>query len=212
VTWLGVPVPVWQAVIAGLFVAVGWIVNGWQNRRRDQMLRDERVRDVQRALFAEIRANVESLRRDDVAAYGARIAARIRAEPGFFPIVPTERNDTVFHAIVADIHILPRDSIDPIVLYYRQIGLIAAVVEDLRRLDVAVIGPDRAAALYGDYIALKTEAVEMGDEAMLMMDAHMDGGSASQRAIKRGRDDAEAVRLRAGMDALRADLRRMADQ
>ena len=55
-----------QAIIAGLFLAIGWWVNGAQNRRRDAMLRAERVRDVQRAVFAEIRAYLAMLRRGDL--------------------------------------------------------------------------------------------------------------------------------------------------
>ena len=54
-SWLAaVDVRLWQAVIAGAFVAAGWLVNGWQNRREAARLRDEKLRDVHRALFAEI--------------------------------------------------------------------------------------------------------------------------------------------------------------
>jgi hypothetical protein len=210
VTWMpDIPAPIWQAVIAGAFVAFGWLVNGIGNRRRDRQLRDERVRDVQRALFAEIRANVEALRRDDILAYGRRIARQIETEPGYFPIVPTERNDTVFQAIVGEIHILPRESIDPVVLYYRQIAMIAALTSDLRTLDPAVIGPLRAAAIYADYIALKDVARDMGEEAMLMMGAYLGGRSAAQQEILRRREEDEALRLRAAVPGLKEDLRRL---
>ena len=103
-----------QAVIAGVFLAAGWWVVAWQNRRRDDRLRAERVRDVQRALFAEIRAYLAVLHRDDVAAYGARIAERITSEPGYFPVIPSEKNDAIFNAIVGEIHVLPRDTVDPV--------------------------------------------------------------------------------------------------
>lgn len=164
-----------QAIIAGLFVAIGWWVVAFQNRRRAAELRAERVRDVQRALFAEIRAYLAVLRRDDVAAYGARIMDRILNEPGYFPVIPTERNDAIFRAIVGEIHVLPRDTVDPVVLYYSQLNAIAAMIDDLRVLDVAKIGPERAAGMYRDYISMKVEAIEMGDNALEAIRANIDG-------------------------------------
>lgn len=164
-----------QAVIAGLFLAIGWWVVGWQNRRRDDRLRAERVRDVQRALFAEIRAYLAVLERDDVAVYGARIAARIVDEPGYFPVIPSERNDAIFNAIVGEIHVLPRDTVDPVVLYYSQLNAIVAMIADLRSIDLAKIGPERAASMYRDYIAMKVEAVEMGQTALLAIRSNIDG-------------------------------------
>lgn len=164
-----------QAIIAGLFVAIGWWVVAFQNRRRAAELRAERVRDVQRALFAEIRAYLAVLRRDDVAAYGARIMERILNEPGYFPVIPTERNDAIFRAIVGEIHVLPRDTVDPVVLYYSQLNAIAAMIDDLRVLDVTKIGPERAAGMYRDYISMKVEAIEMGDNALEAIRANIDG-------------------------------------
>lgn len=164
-----------QAVIAGLFLAIGWWVNGWQNRRRDAALRAERVRDVQRALFAEIRAYLAVLRRDDVAVYGAGLAERIESESGYFPVVPTEHNDAIFRAIVSDIHVLPRDTVDPVVLYYSQLNAISAMIADLRALDVSRIGAQRAAAMYRDYISMKVEALALGDAALQSIRDNMDG-------------------------------------
>lgn len=164
-----------QAVIASVFLAVGWWVVAWQNRRRDDRLRAERVRDVQRALFAEIRAYLAVLQRDDVGAYGARIAERITSEPGYFPVIPSEKNDAIFNAIVGEIHVLPRDTVDPVVLYYSQLNAIVAIIADLRSLDLARIGPERAASMYRDYIAMKVEAMEMAQIALDAIRRNIDG-------------------------------------
>lgn len=172
-----------QAVIAGLFLAVGWWVVAFQNRRRDANLRAERVRDVQRAVFAEIRAYLAVLRRDNVGEYGARIRDRILTEPGFFPVIPTEHNDAVFRAIIGDIHVLPRDTVDPVVLYYSQLNAIGAMIKDLRELDVAKIGPERAAGMYGDYISMKIEALELGDTALEAIRANLDGRGTRGRTV-----------------------------
>lgn len=164
-----------QAVIAGLFLAFGWWVVAQQNRRRDAGLRAERVRDVQRALFAEIRAYLAVLRRDDVATYGEGIAQRILSEPGYFPVIPTEHNDAIFRAIVGEIHVLPRDTVDPIVLYYSQLNAIVAMIEDLRQLDISKIGAERGASMYRDYISMKIEALELGSNALAAIRANIDG-------------------------------------
>ncbi|MBU3029270.1 hypothetical protein [Paracoccus marinaquae] len=164
-----------QAVIAGLFLAVGWWVVALQNRRRDAKLRQHRVRDVQRALFAEIRANVAALQREELEHYGEAIALRIEEKPGYFPTIPTEANDAIFRAIVGDIHVLPRDTIDPIVLYYRQLNVIGAAIADLRVLDIDRIGPERAADLYRDYINFRLEALELGEDAMIAIARDIDG-------------------------------------
>lgn len=166
-----------QAMIAGLFISAGWWVVAWQNRRRDANLRASRVRDVQRALFAEIRAYLAVLRRDDIGEYGAQIAQRIMDEPGYFPVIPSEHNDAIFRAIVSEIHILPRDTVDPIVLYYSQLNAISALIDDLRVLDVARIGAERASSIYRDYISMKIEAIELGDHALEAIRANFDGRS-----------------------------------
>lgn len=167
-----------QAVIAGLFIAAGWWVVAWQNHKRDARHRASRVRDVQRALYAEIRAYLASLRRDDVGEYGARMAEKILTEPGYFPVIPTEHNNAIFRAIVGEIHVLPRDTVDPIVLYYSQLNAISALIDDLRELDVAKIGPERAANIYRDYISMKLEALELGDHAMTAIRKNIDGTAA----------------------------------
>ncbi|MFN3972232.1 MAG: hypothetical protein ACK4L4_12820 [Gemmobacter sp.] len=154
------------AALAGFFLACGWVVNGWQNRRRDAALREERVRDVLRSLYSEIRAYLAVLRRDDVGVYGADLCARILAEPGFFPIIPTERNDTMFRAVVDEIHVLPDAVIHSVVLYYSQVVAIETIIADLRGLDHAKVGQRRAAGIYRDYIGLKIEAVELGAKAL----------------------------------------------
>ncbi|MFC3167906.1 hypothetical protein [Paracoccus fontiphilus] len=170
-----------QAVIAGLFLAIGWWVVALQNRRRDANLRAERVRDVQRAVFAEIRAYLAVLKRDNVGEYGARIKDRILTEKGFFPVIPTEHNDAVFRAIIGDIHVLPRDTVDPVVLYYSQLNAIAAMISDLRELDVAKIGAERAAGMYHDYISMKIEALELGEQALEAIGANLNGRGKSYR-------------------------------
>ena len=183
-----IPVPVWQATVAGAFVAAGWLVNGWQNRRVAASLRDERLRDVHRALYAEIGTNVANL--GSVAGLEAErqtIDGRMHADPGFVPFIPRERDDRVFEALVKDIHILPRSSIDAVVAYYVQIGRIAALAEDMRSDGFRSLEQDRRILMYGDYIAMKKQSLLYGEHAKVMINAYANGGPA---AARRARSDA----------------------
>lgn len=195
---------IWQAVIAGLFVAMGWLVNGWQSRRHQDRLRRDRVNDVQRALYAEIRAHVAVLERDGFAErtappYAREMAARIRTEPDFFPLIPHERNRTIFSAIVSDIHVLPRAVVDPVAIYYSQLVAIETMIRDLRGLDKARLGAERAARVYEDYVAMKAEALVLGRDAMLMMGGFLSGGAERVRQIEAAlaERDADILRRRA---------------
>jgi hypothetical protein len=159
-----------QAVVAGMFLALGWIVTGWQNRRAAQRLRDARMNDVQKAIFAEIAAYIEVLQRDNLERYSDQIVRKMRdtadsAHP-FIPLIPTENNDSIFHALAEDISILPRVSIDPIVVYYSQLKAIEALIHDLRAPSFADLEPERRIKMYRDYIALKIEALDLGLNAL----------------------------------------------
>ena len=84
-----IDVRIWQAVIAGLFVAVGWLVNGWQNRRERATRRAERLRDVHRALYAEIGANLENLASEErIEAHARGLIAKMDTDPDFVPVHP----------------------------------------------------------------------------------------------------------------------------
>ena len=90
------------AMIAGGFVALGWVTTHVLSIRRDRAQRAERVRDVQGALYAEIRVYTDTLESQRLATYGAEIEAQILGRPGFFPVIPTENNDRIFAAIVEE--------------------------------------------------------------------------------------------------------------
>ncbi len=206
---------IWQAIIAGLFVAMGWLVNGWQSRRHQDRLRRERVNDVQRALYAEIRAYVAVLERDGFAEntapeYTRDMAARIRGEPDFFPLIPHERNRTIFSAVISDIHVLPRAVVDPVAVYYSQLVAIETMIRDLRGLDKAKIGAERAARIYEDYVSMKTEALVLGRDAMLMMGGYLSGGAARVRQIETALAERDADILRRRAPELKREIAELA--
>ncbi|NSX56522.1 hypothetical protein [Parasulfitobacter algicola] len=171
-----------QAFVAGAVVAVGWMVNGRQNRRARLRQREERLRDVHRALYAEIASYLENLQSEEaLLAYRDQMLAHMRENPGFIPLIPTEQNDTIFRTILPEIHILPRTSIDPVVAYYNQLFAIESLVTDMRGDGFKELDHERRAAMYSDYIALKTQALADGNYALKMITAFAEGGRAKAR-------------------------------
>ncbi|MCO6381247.1 hypothetical protein [Oceanicola sp. 502str15] len=185
--WLATLDPrIWQAVIAGLFLGAGWFVNGLLNRREAAALRREKLRDMHRALYAEIGNNLANLWDDErIESYAEGIVERMQGDPQFVPLIPREHNDTVFDVLLPDIHVLPRQTIDPIVAYYSQLKSIAALVDDMRGESFKSMAQTRRIAMYHDYIEMKKQALSFGRYANAVIDAFGKGG----------REAAERVRL-----------------
>ena len=154
---------IWQAVVAGGFLALGWVVNGSRERRAARSLRAERLRDLHRALFAEIGVQVTNLGSEArIRADADALLDRMEAEEGFVPFIPRERGDTVFRSALEDLSILPRVTIDPIVAYYAQLAALAALTEDMRGAAFGRLAPDRRRAIYLDYVEMKVQAFRFG--------------------------------------------------
>lgn len=184
--WLtGLDARIWQAVVAGGFVALGWVYNGRRNRREAANLRAERLRDVHRALYAEIGANLSNLAEEDaLVAEAEAVEAHMAADPTYIPFLPREERNTVYRSVVSDIHVLPRTSIDPIVAYYAQLTSIANLVDDIRGETFAGLPKDRQIAIYRDLIGLKQQAVAFGNHALRMIKTYSDEGPEAAKALE----------------------------
>ncbi|WP_265499987.1 hypothetical protein [Paracoccus beibuensis] len=196
-----------QAVVTGLFVAVGWIVVAAQTRRRDAILRRTREGDIQRALLAEIRAHVFALEQqvplpEDAETLIARIGTG-----DFVPTLPQHANDRIFSAVLTDIHILPAPVIDPIVLYYRLLSIMAALASDLR--EIAKTDGHRAAQMMADYLSLMEETRDTGLHAVRVLTECLRGGPV---AVERILDDDDAAVLAQVAQHLPAELAEMRDR
>ena len=183
-----IDVRIWQAIIAGGFVAVGWLVNGWRSRREAASLRAEKLRDYHRALYAEIGATLANLWGEENLRRSAdNIIKRMRVDDGFVPLIPREHGDYVFNALVTEIHILPRRTIDPIVAYYSQIKAVAAHADDMRGDAFRALAQERRIEMYSDYIEMKEQLRDFGVYANRLIRAFAEGGNAGA--------DAAAARL-----------------
>ncbi len=169
--WIG---PAIIAAFIGAAVSVGgWFVNSQRERARESRLRRERMRDVQSALAAEILPYMDALELFDLTDHLSRTVDRMRADEGFVPLVPTERNDTVFRAILPDIHILPEPVIRPVVRYYSQLFAIEAIIGDLRSEAFRALSAERREAIYADYISMKIQALKLGRAAVESIEASL---------------------------------------
>lgn len=181
------------AIVGGGVVAAGWFWTHALSRRRDRILRQEQVNDIQRALLAEIRAHVAALeqqRSEDNTAASIALRQRLLAEQ-HVPILPHDANDRIFRAVVEQVHILPQNVIDPVVRYYRLIAVRVALAQDIR--SSAKDHPNRAGDMLEDYLSLTDETRQAGNLAMLVLGASLTGGRAAVDALFKAlaRQDAE---------------------
>lgn len=174
------------AIVGGGVVAAGWFWTHALSRRRDKLLRSERINDIQRALLAEIRAHVVALeaQRDT----GGLQSLTMISDEDYLPILPHDANDRIFRAIVEEVHMLPEWAIDPVVRYYRLLAVRAALAQDIR--SNARDYPRRAAEMFQDYIALNEETLETGLDAVEVLTASLHGGRQEVEAmlVRRQRD------------------------
>ena len=165
------------ALVGGGVVAAGWFWTHALSRRRDRLLRGERIADIQRALLAEIRAHVVALEHQQDA--GVMRVPRQISDDDYLPILPHDANDRIFRAIVEEVHMLPEWAIDPVVRYYRLLAVRAALAQDIR--SNAKDYPRRAAEMFRDYLTLNEETLETGLDAMEVLTASLQGG---RRAVE----------------------------
>ncbi|MEX3014392.1 hypothetical protein [Gymnodinialimonas hymeniacidonis] len=174
---------IWQAVIAGVFIGSGWFVNGWLDRRAASALRREKLRDMHRAIYAEIGNYLANLWDEDrLQAYADAMLDRMRADAEFIPFIPREKSDTLFEAFTTEIHVLPRYTIDPIVAYYSQVRAISSLIDDMRGDGFKAMTQDRRMAMYADYIEMKKQALQFGRYANAMITAYAEGGADRAKA------------------------------
>ncbi|SLN27972.1 hypothetical protein ROJ8625_01167 [Roseivivax jejudonensis] len=165
--------PRFAAALVGAAVAsVGWFVAGLRERGRERRHRRVRQEDLQVALRAEIQHYVDILGNPafDLNEAWREMVEVMERDPDYVPLIPTERNDTVFQAMIAEVHLLPEHAIQPVVRYYNQVFAIEAMIADLRADAFGRVSQSQRIKMYTDYISLKLEALEMGRTALSALD------------------------------------------
>ena len=173
-----------QALVAGLFIAVGWLATFLLRETGDAIGRDRRRRDIMRALRAEISDYVETVdfnRAEEDRAAGADVAERVRAggddaATAYRPFIATEPDALLFNAFIAEIAILPEACVEPVVAFYIQLRDVAVFASDLS-VATERLPAERRALMYEDYIAMRINAYKRGARAIRTLDAELADGS-----------------------------------
>lgn len=175
--WVDLNDRLWQALIAGLVIATGWLTSALFTELGKARARAERLRDYHKAIYAEIGNTIHSLYAGGAA--GQAVLDRMSAEPDFVPFVPREEHCHIYDAIVGEIDVLPRQTIDAIVAYYSLTKTIAALADDMRGDTFRDLTAERRRAIYADYTDLRKEAFRFGQYALGVITAYSDGGAAA---------------------------------
>ncbi|KJS41050.1 hypothetical protein [Roseovarius sp. BRH_c41] len=189
-TWLGVSVPIMQALIAGLVIAGGWLTGAIFNELGKAKAKAERLRDFHKAIYAEIGNALAALwdsgRAQD---YARQTIDRMQREPDYIPFIPREHHDHIFDAITTQIDVLPRQTIDAVVAYYSLVKGIANLADDMRGDRFQSLSQDRRILLYSDYLEMRRQAFDTGQFALKLIKAYAaDGASAAERLLINSRD------------------------
>jgi hypothetical protein len=177
-------VGVWQAIIAGLVIAAGWLTTAIFAEIGRTQDKAERLRDYHKAIYAEIGTTVQALWNAGTSeADGRNILDRMAHEPDFVPFIPREVHDTIFSSLIDRIDVLPRQTIDAIVAYYAQIRAVSGLAEDMRADAFRTLSQDRRMAVYADFLELRKVGYAFGLHALKLIAAYAEGGPAAAEAV-----------------------------
>lgn len=154
------------ALIAALVAVAGWLINAHIIRGHEHRRRKEKERDYQIALRAEIWPEWRLNKDFDAAAHLAEIRTRYRMDDAYSVTVPIPPSMVVFEAIKTDIHLLPEDVIEPVVMFARQKAAVVAFAEDLRGDRFRSLPRERQMEMYADYIALLNKQTYVARQAL----------------------------------------------
>lgn len=166
--WVGPAIV--AAVVSGLINALGWFVTFRQSRRLEQLRRDEKVHDFQVALRAEIASDLLGLSVFDHAEVLSTVSRQYVEDKGFSVLVPHMASNTIFEAVIGEIHILPGEVIDPVVDYQRLRQTIERFATDLRSQSFAALPSERQLVMFGDYLKMMQRLQVLAERAVTALD------------------------------------------
>ncbi len=164
------------AIVSAAVTAFGWFASHWSERQLETQRREEKIVDVQTALLAEIESNLTRYAEIDLDEHARKMTRRILAKsrgPRFTPFVPRYATEIVFEAMIADIHILPTQTIGDVVAYYKQEYKLRELVEDLRSTMFHDLAQDRKARVYQDYVWQIKTVLTTGERAQAALSASL---------------------------------------
>ena len=164
--WIGSAVV--AVVISSLVTIAGWYATHRSERLLQAARRQERIQDIQTALLADIRSTKHRFQEVDLDRHLEQVTALITgAHDGksYTPFVPREPGSLLWASIVPEVHILPNEVIDPVVLFFSQLESIRHFVDDLRSDSFDQMEQSRKLLMFQDYVRMMKFLVQLGDEA-----------------------------------------------
>jgi hypothetical protein len=155
-------------VISSLVTVAGWYIALNHERRREAERRQERIWDYQTALLSDIRSTSAQFAHVDIDRHLADVVSLIQHAPDdrpYTPFVPRAPGSIMWNSIAQEVHILPNEVIDPVVLFFSQLETIRLFAEDLRTERFAQLEKHRKTAMYSDYIRMWKLASRQAEEA-----------------------------------------------
>lgn len=135
----------------------GWYISLRHERRREAERREERIWDYQTALLADIRSTSSQFASIDLDRHVEEVTELIESaseDRPYTPFVPRAPGSLIWPSISQEVHILPTEVIDPVVLFFSQLETIRNFVDDLRSDQFARLEKARKIAMYRDYIRM----------------------------------------------------------
>jgi hypothetical protein len=155
-------------VISSLVTIAGWYATHRSERLLEAARRRERIQDIQTALLADIRSTAHRFEQIDLDHHLEEMVARIEQAPAgqdYTPFVPAEPGSLLWSSVSTEVHILPTEVIDSVVLFFSQLETVRLFVEDLRSERFAVLDRARKVTLYEDYIRMTKYLVLLAEDA-----------------------------------------------
>lgn len=175
---------IWQAIIAGLFIATGWLTSAIFSELANRRAKAEKLRDYHKAIYAEIRDALATFYSNGEADEQAeQLLQKMKLDKEFVPFVAREEHSRLFVALVDEIEVLPRQTIDAIVAYYSLVGSISALAEDIRGERFAKLQQERRIIIYSDYVEMRKRAYSYGMYALQLISVYASDGPKAAEAL-----------------------------
>lgn len=199
----GMDLRIRQAAIAALVVASGWVVSFLLQEYRRADERDERIRDMHRAIYSDVASFLEALESPGALHAGLMVHLdRLTEDPAYVPVLSPPRRSQMFQALSGQIHVLPRVTIDLIVLFYSQVENTAEFVANMNADRFVALPADRRAVAYADYFAMLQFAYQLGEATQQVIDVYDKKG---RRAAERQAANPTVSPIPNSPDAVRSD-------
>ncbi|MBB1248516.1 hypothetical protein [Rhizobium sp. G21] len=176
--WVGPAIV--AAAISSVIGVLSLYLNAWLTLRLDRTRRLEKVRDVQIALLAEIRADIHNLKFFDLDENLAMVRESYETIPGYSARPSQPPPILMEEMIKAEVQILPSWVIDGVFLYLRQKKTIEVFVQDMRGDGFVARSKETQLLMYADYIDMKKTELKFARNARDTLEASLEVGAVGQ--------------------------------